>query len=128
MKKIILTITLILTTITVCIANDALQTIKKTFTDTMPFYQNMYNCNPYQYKDWAGLVNRVYGMENNTCHIQRGSQHCYYPSEINKKYAASMVSLYKRKIAIIDQTGSYNSSDSVNDYFATMDAKYCKYY
>ena len=100
MKRVILTIALILTTITVCIANDALQTIKKTFMDTMPFYQNMYNCNPYQYKDWAGLVNRVYGMENNTCHIQRGSQHCYYPSEIIKSMQQAWFLCIKEKLQL----------------------------
>ena len=47
MKRVILTIALILTTVTVCISNDALQTIKKTFMGTMPFYKNMYNCNIY---------------------------------------------------------------------------------
>ena len=130
MKKIILTTLLILTTISICIANDAddmLQAVKKSLTDTMPFYQNMNNCNPYQYKDWGGLIYKVYGIENNACHIQRGSQHCYYPLEINKKYSAGKISLYKRKIATINQTGSYDSSDSANDYFATMDSRYCRY-
>ena len=108
---------------------DAFDDMKSAYSNLIPFYQNMYNCTPYVYKDWGGTIYQVYGKENNFCHIKQGSKNCYYPIDVSNKYAANSIIVSKKKISDLEK-GKFNySTDNYYEsgYFTETDAKYCKY-
>ena len=116
---------------------EILQTLKKNIQNQIPFYQKMATCTPYEYTEKhntgasmkeVSYIYKVHGPKDNICHVQIASEHCYYPQEVNKKYAEDMLAVFKRKLDKINKEKSfyYSTNDSENAYFNKMQKKYCK--
>ena len=128
-KKTLLMIIVLLSASFVVYANneeDFFDAMKSAYLNVRPFYQNMQTCTPYQYTDTDGMVYKVYGKENNTCHIQEGDRHCYFPQGIYQRYATN--SLLINNKAVFDlENGSFSYSSDEHPEMRNLENTYCKY-
>lgn len=127
-KNILLTIALLSISFVVYANNeqDFFDVAKSAYLNIIPFYQNMQSCTPYQYTDADGILYKIYGKERNTCHIQEGDRHCYFPQGIDQKYASNSLTIIRKTISDLEN-GIFSYSSDEHPEMRRLENTYCKY-
>ena len=126
MKKIFFILLLLCLFNPVYASDDVLDSIVDSYTKVMPFYQKLSNCTPYT-NNYHGMVYKIYGLSNNSCHMSIASYDCYLPRNIYPTYSSRMVQVYNKKIMQAKSGRFYASSaESEAQYGQNILNTYCK--
>ena len=143
--KIIPLIIICILTITIVKSFTYLDMVVDEYTKLLPFWQKMTSCTPYivsipyvnqnspYAKELTDLSNKnkvykIYGMENDSCHVKIQSYNCYFPMNIAEDYAKIETAYSKNKIDKIKNSSSYYASSGEADRqkITQYNQTYCK--